>query len=275
MTFFLDRALAQRLERAEGESLLHFAAAKQRLMPQADAATLYAGDGYALYSGSGFPIHTVINLGMTGEVDGEVLDQIERFFGKRWLATPLSICPYADESLVRLVEARGYDLRGFRHVWVRPLARAEDGPEDVDAIEIERVDAVNRLLWARLNALGFGDHQGPYSDDVDADLGIGWPVAHKVDTVCLLARWRGEPAGSAHVAIESGVAMLGGASTLSHYRGRGVQTALLRARLHLAADAGCDIATVQTAIGSPSQRNVERAGFRLAYTKVMLIAPSI
>jgi len=46
---------------------------------------------------------------------------------------------------------------------------------------------------------------------------------------------------------------------------------LLHARLTTAAAAGCDLATVQTAPGNASQRNVERLGFRLAYTKLALL----
>ncbi|HUV89752.1 MAG TPA: hypothetical protein VMY80_08870 [Anaerolineae bacterium] len=39
-----------------------------------------------------------------------------------------------------------------------------------------------------------------------------------------------------------------------------------------AREQGCDLALVLTSPGSDSQRNVERAGFRLAYTKAVLSA---
>jgi len=52
-----------------------------------------------------------------------------------------------------------------------------------------------------------------------------------------------------------------------------VQLALLRARLEDAARAGNDVAMTLTAPGSPSQRNIERAGFRLAYTRALLSLP--
>jgi hypothetical protein len=55
------------------------------------------------------------------------------------------------------------------------------------------------------------------------------------------------------------------------HRRRGIQTALLSARLADAAAAGCDIAVVTTQPGSKSQQNVQRQGFDLLYTRAVLI----
>ena len=55
------------------------------------------------------------------------------------------------------------------------------------------------------------------------------------------------------------------------FRGRGVQTALLEGRLAAAEAAVCDLAVVMTTPGTPSQRNVERAGFRTAYTFARMV----
>ncbi len=87
---------------------------------------------------------------------------------------------------------------------------------------------------------------------------------------CWLAWHDGEPVGAATLAICDGVASLFGASTRVPHRNRGVQHALIAARLAAAVDAGCDLAVVHTEPGSDSQRNVERLGFRLAYTKVTM-----
>jgi ribosomal protein S18 acetylase RimI-like enzyme len=62
-----------------------------------------------------------------------------------------------------------------------------------------------------------------------------------------------------------------GAGTMAEYRGRGLQTALLRVRLAAAAEAGCEYAVVVTQGGTASQRNCERLGFRVAYSKVTVI----
>ncbi len=58
---------------------------------------------------------------------------------------------------------------------------------------------------------------------------------------------------------------------MAEYRGRGLQTGLLRVRMTAAAAAGCEYAVVVTQGGSASQRNCERLGFRVAYSKVTVI----
>ena len=51
-------------------------------------------------------------------------------------------------------------------------------------------------------------------------------------------------------------------------RKQGAQRALLEARLAYAAQQGCDLAMMAAAPGSASQRNAERQGFRIAYTRI-------
>jgi GNAT superfamily N-acetyltransferase len=61
------------------------------------------------------------------------------------------------------------------------------------------------------------------------------------------------------------------ANTLPAFRNQGVHTALLRTRLAEAVEAGCDVAMIHTRPDAPSQRNVLRAGFQLAYTTAGMI----
>jgi ribosomal protein S18 acetylase RimI-like enzyme len=77
--------------------------------------------------------------------------------------------------------------------------------------------------------------------------------------------------GTGLVIPEHRVFALCGAGTLAAFRGRGLQTALLRARMAAAVEAGCEYAAVVTQGGTISQRNAERLGFRVAYSKVTVI----
>jgi hypothetical protein len=65
-----------------------------------------------------------------------------------------------------------------------------------------------------------------------------------------------------------GVGLLAGASTVPEGRRQGAQNALLDARLRYAAQHGCDLAMMCALPGSASQRNAERHGFRIAYTRI-------
>jgi hypothetical protein len=68
--------------------------------------------------------------------------------------------------------------------------------------------------------------------------------------------------------VRGKLALLFADSTLDQSRGQGLHLAVIRARLKHAASFGCDVATASTAPGSISQRNYERAGFRVVYTKL-------
>jgi hypothetical protein len=71
--------------------------------------------------------------------------------------------------------------------------------------------------------------------------------------------------------IHGEVAMLAGASTLPAYRNRGIQSNLAQVRLHHAATVGCKLATMGAVPGTSSHRNAERLGFRVAYSKLVLV----
>jgi len=80
--------------------------------------------------------------------------------------------------------------------------------------------------------------------------------------------------GAGLVIPEHRVFAICGAGTASEFRGRGLQTALLQARMRAAIEAGCEYAVVVTQGATTSQRNAERLGFRVAYSKVTVIKQS-
>lgn len=58
-----------------------------------------------------------------------------------------------------------------------------------------------------------------------------------------------------------------GASTIPEARHQGAQLALVESRLRYAPEHGCDIVMMGALADSSSQRNAERPGFRIAYTR--------
>lgn len=91
---------------------------------------------------------------------------------------------------------------------------------------------------------------------------IGRPGWH-----AYVAELDGRPAGGGLLHVDQGVATLTGGATLPTCRNRGVQAALLRERLRVAADLGSELAVARCAVGSASERNLLRAGLSLAYLK--------
>lgn len=74
------------------------------------------------------------------------------------------------------------------------------------------------------------------------------------------------PAAVASLYVSEGVGFLVLGATAPTFQRRGCHTALIHRRLGDSANMDCDVVAVTTAIGSTSQHNMERAGFRIAYT---------
>jgi ribosomal protein S18 acetylase RimI-like enzyme len=84
-----------------------------------------------------------------------------------------------------------------------------------------------------------------------------------------LASVEGRPAAMATLYVDGDVASIDGMATAPQTRRRGCQTALLRRCITDAARAGCRLLASQTRPSSTSERNMVRAGFRIAYTKML------
>jgi hypothetical protein len=91
--------------------------------------------------------------------------------------------------------------------------------------------------------------------------------ARRAKALPFLAELDGRPVAAGALSITDGVALLAGASTIPEARKQGAQLALLGARLRYAVERGCDLAMMCAQPGSASQRNAERHGFRVAYTR--------
>ncbi len=257
---FHDLDLARRVEAHEAWSSAEHARAQAERYPETGAASLRIAGGCAVYCGHRSPLSQVYGLGLTGPVQVAGLEAIEAFYRDRGLGVRVRVCPLADGSMLSTLAGRGYELQDFMNVHVRPV-KPDDGrayePPGM-AIRVATLEETQR--W--FEQLGAG------GDWAEPD-GVAFMVlrcALKAGTRLYLA-WRdGEMAGAGALEVGDGVAALIADATLPAFRRQGVHTALLRARLSAAAEAGCDLAMVHTRPRAASQRNVLRAGFRVAYT---------
>jgi hypothetical protein len=96
-------------------------------------------------------------------------------------------------------------------------------------------------------------------------------TAEFADWRCYVAFVENEPAGIAGLYLRDGVGVMASGGVRPEFRERGCQTALLRQRIGDAAEAGCDLVLSQATPGSGSQRNLERAGLRTAYTQAIWV----
>ena len=119
-------------------------------------------------------------------------------------------------------------------------------------------------MWAETAARGWIESP----ELADFMLTLSQISAQRQNTVSFLAELSGRPVATGAMSLCGGVALLAGASTIPEARKQGAQLALLDSRLHYAAEHGCDIAMMCALPGSASQRNAERQGFRIAYTRI-------
>lgn len=263
---FADIDLARRLEAAEAAKYAAYARARPCVMPDLNPSALPVAGGVVVYAGAGSPYSRAVGLGLRGPVSAAEFGQIDAFFASYRVTPQISLCPLADPSLLELIGQAGYRIDMFMQTWVRPISPTEDFhlPPGIVICPIAYDEAE---LWARVAFKG-----GLDSDDAEPSRSaVISAYPYMVRTTCYLAWIDGEAAGAGTMSINEGLAELFGASTRVPFRNRGAQMALLASRLAEAQRQGCDLATAHTEPGSASQRNVERLGFRLAYTKVHLV----
>lgn len=280
MRFPIQPALAAQIEAASCLQQAALADAMQRLRPALGAAVLALPHGaQAGYLGAGSPISRVHGLGVRGPVDPRDLAAAEAFFAQRGEACPVSLWPGADASAAAVLRQRGYGFDSLMHVF----ARGVPGPDEDLGVPGEiRIDALphsaNEGDFALFDSvLRRGFHgQGPAPASLD---GLSRLVGTVPGVRFFLASLGGEPAGGASFELIDGIAMFFGTSVIEAFRGRGVQTALLRARLDHARrlrreGERIDAVVVMARPGSASERNIARAGFVLAYARVQLLGPA-
>jgi GNAT superfamily N-acetyltransferase len=242
---FLDRALARRIEAGEA------------LNAAQSGEFLAVAGGYAAFAGVGSALTHAIGLGMDGPVTTDEFNRMEEFYRSRGAWVNLDFCPHADTSLMELLGTRGYRIVECSNALAGPVAGSPDA-------RVRRAEPHEEELWCRVMLEGFFGRRDLRIDELEMatrlfrlDQGTAWfGIAD------------GTPVAAGAMNVRSGLALLYADSTLEAARGRGLHLALIRARLAHAATLGCDLATASTLPGSISQRNYERAGFRVVYTKL-------
>ena len=265
INLILNLELARRIELAEAQAAVETAEALERSRPGGAAVEPLAG-GFAVYCGANSPLTQAVGLGLDGPVSEEEFERLENFYRTRNEPVRVETCPLADHSLIEHFGRQNYRVTEFTNVMARPINRegAEPRPAPVPGVSIEIAAPEHRSLWTLTVAQGFAESY-PVTQEL---LEVMKMFASGANATCYLARVDGKVAGGATLALRNGVAGLFGASTLPAFRGRGVQTALLHARLAHAAEAGSDLAVCLAHPGSISQRNVVRQGFHALYTRV-------
>src|SRR6266545_4981417 len=274
LPLFCDTALAERIERVEAQLVAEAGEAARRRGADRSGFVIHVAGGVASFAEEGSPFNKVAGLGFGGVPSAADLDEIERAFAACGAPVQIELAHLAAPAIAATLTERGYRLESFENV----LGCALTGEQEritPPGIEVRRSGDDELQPWLDVVADGVAhpDTQGLPSHEefsrrtlerAERDLvaaGVQRYLAHRDGVIAGGASWRSA----------DGVAQLTGAATAPAHRRRGVQTALLSARLADAAAAGCDIAVVTTQPASKSQQNAQRRGFDLLYTRAILV----
>ena len=271
---FCDTALARRIERAETGLIADTSRATQARTGVEGFLVPLAG-GLASFAEPDSPFNKVVGLGFDGVPSAGELDVVEKAFADRGAPTQVELAHLAESAIGELLSDRGYRLESFENVL--GLALDGDDPEPITppGIEVRRSTADELDAWVAVvaDASTHPDTQGlPWHDEFPREAVENAERDFAAAGGIRYAAFRdGVLAGGADFRITDGIAQLAGAATAPAHRRRGVQSALVAARLADARAAGCDVAVIVTQPGSKSQQNAQRRGFDLLYTRATLV----
>jgi ribosomal protein S18 acetylase RimI-like enzyme len=268
-SFFADIELAGRLETTDALAGVEFARAWARINSFTGDVFLAVAGGHAGFGGIDSPLTQAFGLGLNGPVTEADMAAMEEFYRAHGSAVNIETCPLADPSLSKLLSERGYRPIEYSNIFVRKLTGDDSRlwPDPMSKVRVRRPAHDEAESYSRVVAKSFFEN----TEISPEFLSLFTSCFHAAGAFFFLAEVDGVPAGGGMMSIHQGVASLGGAGTLPEFRNRGVQKALLLARIGEAARAGCDLAMVAASPGSGSQRNVERLGFRVVYTRTKFL----
>jgi GNAT superfamily N-acetyltransferase len=263
---FADRALARRLERAEGTANTHFVEARAALQPASGATWIEVAGAYAMFDTPESPVTQSFGLGLFESVGAAELDRLEGFFTERGAPVSHEVSPLGDPALLPLLTSRGYQPVEFTSMMYRPIAGLAASPGGAASVHVRLVRDDETQLCARIMAEGWKSEHPELEDFL---LDIGQLNARRAGTLTFFAELDGRPVATGVLVLHEGVALFGGACTIPAARRQGAHRALFDARLRHAAAQGCDVAMISAGpVGGASQRNAERDDFRIAYTRI-------
>ncbi len=261
--------LARRIDRAE----IDFCA-MATMAAAPDGATLERGGGLAVYSAPGSPVNKVLGLGLGVECSDDDLDAIEDFYAERGCPVQIELCPLTIPDLPSRLTKRGYLLQAFENELARVApTQPVQLPSDAD-ITVEAGAAED--VWLAVVAEGFAvpdrivPGSPPAPRDAVAAIGDVMRLFFHPEIERYVARVNRQAASAAVSFIKDGVMCIAGTATREAYRRRGLQGAIV-ARAMNDGLGKADLIIATTEPGSISQRTFERLGFRVVYTRAILV----
>jgi len=242
-------------------------------------STSYNGDYFSLNAkGTMFQMDNYcfgVGFGLTGDVLLSDIKSVENYIRKKGNCATIhfEVTPYADQTLLKILQAKGYTLDHFLTVWILKLEdwNPSKGKWKNEDVSIVKVSAEESSEWARTVALGFSEDQKTTEDSIESVRGF----FNLSNSAAFLVKEKEESVAGGFIVISDQLGEMFLTSTIQTHRGRGYQNLLIEERINYAKSRGCTYLTVTTKPNNTSARNMERSSFKLAYNKVIMKGPQI
>ena len=191
-----------------------------------------------------------------------VLEEVLSFYRSLGLRPWVELPPGAEGVAAGLAEAGARPVESAAVLFGTPRSLPPPPPRTVEVRRIGREDAHR---FAELLLEGHGVPAEARALDAP---GIA-TTASRDDIGFYAAIVDRREAAAGVLALHDRIGYLANASTLPAFRRRGCQSALVARRIADADAMGCDLVASLTSFASASQRTLERAGLRIAYTRTV------
>ncbi|MGE0481399.1 MAG: GNAT family N-acetyltransferase [Phycisphaerae bacterium] len=234
------------------------------------------GGGIAGRGKPGIWINNAVGMALDGPVPRAELESVLAWYESAGVEPRFEVAPFVDLAFIDDCAALGMVVRAFENTFVRALDREEsirplvDPPPELAVAIVDARDAHAVRTYSIVATSGFFP---PGVSPREEDLAVSARAVRHPRTVAFTASLGGRVVGAGAMEVAGDIAGLFGLSVLPEFRRRGIQQALLAARLNEAARRGATLATISARPGIATERNVRRMGFQLAYTKVVLVRP--
>lgn len=266
-----DKNLARRLERIEAAAHISTIEASQNMISGYDGEWLELYSTFLLYDNRNSPLNRCFGLGLFDPITMEEMIKLERFYRKRDTSINLEVSSLVDDALLPLLTELEYVPVYHTNIFYCYLdhqVKSETIPQSV--YKARTIDEQEGDIWSDTFSKGFEGANEKLNSFIQSYGNIATrSLGHK----CFIVREQGRAIASGSLFIKDGVAFIMNSSTLTSDRSSGAHLALHSARLEYAKIHGCDLAMICTIPGSVSQRNAERFGFNLAYTRMRWSVP--
>ena len=280
-SFYLQREHPERgrlLEQLQGLSvdmLKATTAAMAVRSPKTKLSLTELAGGCLAFSGADVPLTRAIGVGTAGPVSERDVDGVESFYRSRNSEIHIVVSERTNSRLSEILRSRGYKSHDFMQNWWLALDR-RTVPALSQRIEIVPADLNHAETWARTVAAGFAEEQAPIDEMaipirmIDTFYCLGFASAAQP----FFAKYDGLIVGGGVLHITGETASIRTSSCRFEYRNKGVQRALLAARLSTAARSGCRFAFSSTDKPGASSHNLQKFGFNTLSTSFTMSLPN-